>query len=83
MKDALDDEHDLDSADVRQNSSFTKPDDNEKILLLQQQLSEANLASEQQVHEIAKLKTSMSRQEGGVPEGWHEQEQDWPNQYPS
>ena len=40
-----------------------KPEDKDRILLLQSQLSESNLAREQQVHEIAKLKASISRQD--------------------
>ena len=38
-------------------------EDRDMILSLQKQLSEANLAREQQVHEIAKLKASISKQE--------------------
>ena len=65
MKEVLDEDHD--SIDAEE--GLSKPDDNEKILLLQQQLSEANLAREQQVHEIAKLKTSITKQEESMKVG--------------
>ena len=38
-------------------------EDRDMILSLQKQISEANLAREQQVHEIARLKASISKQE--------------------
>ena len=36
------------------------------IVLLQEQLSEANLAREQQVHELAKLKAAITKQEDSM-----------------
>jgi hypothetical protein len=47
----------------RIDSGRDNPEDKDRILLLQNQLSEANQAREQQVHEIAKLKASISKQE--------------------
>jgi hypothetical protein len=40
-----------------------QPKNRDMILSLQKQLSEANLAREQQIHEIAKLKASITKQE--------------------
>ena len=65
MKKAVED--DLEILDGEQ--GVTRPDDNEKILLLQQQLSEANIAREQQVHEIARLKSSITKQEESMKVG--------------
>ena len=43
--------------------STGQTEDKDMILLLQRQLSEANLAREQGVHEIAKLKSSITKQD--------------------
>ena len=67
MKEAVDEDND--NNDGEHGSKSIRPDDNEKILLLQQQLSEANLARDQQVHEIAKLKTSINKQEESMKVG--------------
>ena len=60
MKEALEEEQDITGEEI---GDLAKPEDKEMILLLKNQLSEANLAREQQVHEIAKLKASISKQE--------------------
>ena len=68
MEEVLDE--DVDNIDAEHKTlNDTRPEDNEKILQLQQQPSEANLAREQQVHEIAKLKASITKQQKSLKIG--------------
>ena len=55
---------DLDTVteNTKADTTVANPEERENILLLQKQLSEANLAREQQVHEIARLKASIVKQ---------------------
>ena len=65
MKEAPEDVHDGAVEQAGQASS----EDKDMIIQLQEQLSEANLAREQGVHEIAKLKSSISKQEESMMVG--------------
>ena len=55
---------DLDTVteNTKADTTVANPEERENILLLQKQLSKANLAREQQVHEIARLKASIVKQ---------------------
>ena len=63
-------EHMLESPEEsNDNDGIVKSDEKAVIAQLQKELSEANLAREQGVHEIAKLKASMAQQEQSVVVG--------------
>ena len=70
MKEAVDEDQDEGTEDLEQNGT-AKPEDKDMINLLQKQLSEANLAREHQIHEIAKLKASISKQEESMLVGFN------------
>ena len=61
MKESIEEDHEKNNDDKNESGS-----QEETILNLQKQLSEANLARESQIHEIAKLKSSISRQEDSM-----------------
>ena len=63
MKEASDEELVGESDQIQALNDNESPADKNTILLLQKQLSEANLARENQVHEIAKLKASVTKHE--------------------